>query len=677
MSDGVSENASGGGNDGGEPTIEMIATSAPAPVSTPAPFSPPNAPTASRGKGGIVAGTVLGLALLGGGGAFAYTQLVQEKSNTPVQAVESFYTSLANADALGLAETLEPGERDVFLDSVVPMVAEMNRLQVFDNADLKKVQGVSGSLTGFQASQKIVRSDLAEVTISSGTLTTNFDPKKLPFGKSLKDALGSVLDDAKTSSNTTKLGNPDSPFVVHKTGKRWYVSLNYSVAEGARRSTNESRGQQAFALPLRTGGVAAQGAKSPEEAVSAMMTAMADLDVERMVSLVPPDELPALQNYAGLWIKDAKANAAKASKNFDLNVRPKLRTQKIDDNRASVFVTDLPMDLKAKSDDFDLAVNYAAGKGDAKLTVGEEVSVDGTYAKGVLNGRLVATSVGKATIKVAKRDVSGTYDGTDGSKVRFHLDPKRNVTGSMDMADGTTGKLQLTNGDLQANFSAPDGTTGSVSSKGPTAKLALTFPDGSVSGFALADECLTVTTNGEEEPKKCGREEFASTFLGAIPVESQSALTPLLDRFFPSSKVARPATTSCRRTRPQPQIGFTTIKRNGAWFVSPTRTMLDAITASMKTLEPGDFDCYRTQFDALRDNLVQSMTARLNAASSLSDSFPAVTDSEASLGSFDVSDPSVPATELTDEELEKLFKELDAANSEAAAIDTSVPSSTP
>ena len=653
-----------------------------------------------RGKGGIIAGAVLGIGLLGGGGAFAYTQLIQEKGNTPETAVESFYMALANADAIGLAEALEPGERDVFIDSVVPMVAEMNRLKVFEGADLKKVQGVTGSLTGFKATHKLVRDDLAEVTISDGSLTTNFDPKKLPFGKSVKDALGDVLDEAEASSTTTKLANDGSPFVVHKTGKRWYVSINYSVAESARKSANEFD-EQAFALPLKAAGVPAKGAESPEAAVSEMLTAMADLNVERMVQLVPPDELPALQNYAGMWIEDAKKATAEANKNFDFNVRPKLKSESIGKDRALVTIDDLPMDLKVQNDDLDLRFNYADKKGDAKVKIAEgDIDFEGKYANGDFNGRLLVPDAGKATLKAIKKDISATYDGEDGSQVRIRYDAKKNLTASLNMSDGTAGNATLKGDDLQAQFSGSDGTTGTVTSKGSTAKAFVNFPDGSKSGFVLENECLTITTNDVQEEKKCGRDEVVKTFLGGLPPQSVAGANVVLDRFFPSSKRTKKPGVDCGRNRPRPKVGFVAIKRAGGWYVSPSRTMLDWITASMKTLEPGDFDCYGNQFAALRDNLEQQFNqltglSGLSGDSSDEDPFTTFDTLPAGQSDFDFDVDTLPTgqgdfnfdtlpsgdgsfdtnpitsdTSLSDEEFAKLLKELEESSAELNSLAT-------
>ena len=119
----------------------------------------------------------------GTGAQCSATQLAGPKGNSPEDAVEDLLTAVAKGDALGVAEALAPGERDVLIDSMVPMIEELRRLEVFDpSLDLNRVAGVNGSLVGFKATSTKLRDDLYAVRITDGTLTTRFDPAKLPLG---------------------------------------------------------------------------------------------------------------------------------------------------------------------------------------------------------------------------------------------------------------------------------------------------------------------------------------------------------------------------------------------------------------------------------------------------------------------------------------------------------------
>jgi hypothetical protein len=49
----------------------------------------------------------------------------------------------------------------------------------------------------------------------------------------------------------------------------------------------------------------------------------------------------------------------------------------------------------------------------------------------------------------------------------------------------------------------------------------------------------------------------------------------------------------------QPDLGFVVVRRDGLWYVSPTRTVLDAITATLKPLRPADLEAFEQLFGDL------------------------------------------------------------------------------
>jgi hypothetical protein len=572
-------------------------------------FNP--APKASKAPKLI--GIGLGVALLAGGGFYAYTQLVKEKSNTPTQAVESFYTALANGDAIGLAETLDPGERDILLDSVVPMVAEMNRLQFFEGADLRQIKGVKGSFTNYKATETKLagRDDLVEVTIKSGTLVTDFDPKALPLGKNIKDALKDVLDDSKKTSTTKQL--KDTPFVVHKTGSRWYVSANYSIGEAARRSNGKT-------TPLKTAGTVPNGAATPEAAVADMMQAVADINVKRMIELMPPSELPALQNYSDWFLPEMQQGIADVDLKqfYALKFTPQLRSESAGKGRATVFVEDLPMNLKVDTEIGKLTFNYKDSTFDLKGSTSNGDNVEAKYIRGDFNSRLMLTDGTKVTAKRTKNDFTGTFDGSDGSQGRATYVGGK-FDGSVNLEDGTNGTATFRDGQLIASVNASDGTKGTFNLNNKTKKVdgALTFSDGSQTTLKFADECLTIASNGEgDEQKACGKKEILDTFFGeaSAQLSDPRVFGQLgLDQFFPSeAKQTAEQKKTCARKLPQAKIGFSTVQIDGKWYVSPMRTMLDSITAQMKIYEPKDIDCLRTQFNQIAEQVRDQVESQLD-----------------------------------------------------------------
>ena len=474
-------------------------------------------------------GVGLGVLGLAGGAAFAFTQIKgTEKANTPEQAIETFYKSFENGDAIGLAKTLAPGERDVMLDSMVPMLAEMSRLKVLEkDFDPAKIKGYTAKLTAFKAKSTVVRPDLAHVVVTSGKLSTTFNPNDLPFGDFVRKLGGDDLKKSKATTQSSDIGSKaDNPFVVQKIGKRWYLSLNYSIAESARLQADEP-----YKVPLKGAGVAAKGAASPEAAVSDMMQAMADLNARRIIELLPPDEFAALHDYAGQFIVSADDGVKEVSKKYKLKVTPKLITSKIADDRVVVTVADLPFNLKVDDPELKVRANYAAKTLDA----------------------------------------------------------------SIDTKDGSKGKVTWKNKVLDGSFTTSEGET--VSAK-------------------YAKQCLTITVDGDEK-KGCGQEGLAKLFSDISGQEIDTS-TLNTDGLGFSSK--------CKPTnKGKPTIGFTVIKREGAWYVSPTRTMLDSVTAVMKKLEPKDIDCLRDQIETS----IKSITNQNNNPDAIDPTFIDPTDPNA------------------------------------------------
>ncbi len=471
LHDGPAAEATGAAVEATGPATE--ATGAAVAAASPAQDTVPPVPAVPKRRGGKIALAVVGVLGIGAGAAFAVTQLTgKEKANTPEEAVESFYRSVETGDFIGLAKTLAPGERDVMLDSMVPFVSELSRLEILEkNFDLNKVKGYKAKLTNYKASSKMLRPDLASVTVTGGDFSATFDPKDLPFGDFLRDQFGKQIDEAEasTSKSSLKLGTDDSPIVVQKIGNRWYLSLNYSIAEAARNDSEDP-----FAIPAKGGGVPAKGAKTPEQAVTDMMQASANLDLKRVIELLPPDEFAALHDYSGQFVPEVVSELVDIQKQYSFKLQPKLRSVSLANDRRLVQVIDIPMQFTATINEQKIDVSYANKAGKASFT----------------------------------------------------------------SAEGE---------DLSAEFK---------------------------------NNCLNLVLDGETK-NGCGRDGIAKllTDLSGTPIDLNSL----------------PATTSgidgpCAVTR-KAELGFTVIKRDGLWYVSPTRTMFDTMTATMKTLDRSNLDC--------------------------------------------------------------------------------------
>ena len=90
--------------------------------------------------------------------------------------------------------------------------------------------------------------------------------------------------------------------------------------------------------------------------------------------------------------------------------------------------------------------------------------------------------------------------------------------------------------------------------------------------FAVSyrDGCATLSGPGGEQERLCG-EDLQK---GGVP----GLLGPLTGGDVPHLDVE------------QPDLGFVTVRRDGEWYLSPTRTVIDNVTAFLKVLERDDLD---------------------------------------------------------------------------------------
>ena len=137
--------------------------SAPAEPMVSASLPGPTPPSAKRSKVAI-GGVALGVMGLIGGGVFAAQTLAGPSSNTPSEAVQQMTKAVAAGDVIAAMESLAPGERDVLLQSGVPLLEQLKRLDVLkSDLDLKAVKGATISFAGQTFTEVPVRDDIVNV----------------------------------------------------------------------------------------------------------------------------------------------------------------------------------------------------------------------------------------------------------------------------------------------------------------------------------------------------------------------------------------------------------------------------------------------------------------------------------------------------------------------------------
>jgi hypothetical protein len=282
--------------------------------------SPGNRVTNGGSGRTILIAVVSVLALVAAGFAVVNLQAGgQAGAESPEAAVEEMFGAIADEDAIGVMEEMVPAERDVLRSWFEDLESNLSELGILDDVDLGDVGGVdlevegSGGgadveVDGLQTSSEEVMPGVSRVTITGGRLSFETVPDAVPVGDVLEgliEANGGEVDIRRSSDEVDFAEEAEDEYadpvflVANEVDGRWYLSLSYTIAEYARLDSCED-------VPAEGSGVAPQGAASAEEAASEFLTAAADLDVERVISLLPPDSMGALQQYAPLFLDDAE-----------------------------------------------------------------------------------------------------------------------------------------------------------------------------------------------------------------------------------------------------------------------------------------------------------------------------------------------------------------------------------
>jgi hypothetical protein len=263
---------------------ELVATSA--------------SPKRSRGK---MVGALVGVAALLGAGAFAVSKLSGDNSasggaGSPAEVGDQLVKSLDGEDLLGIVDLLLPGERETFRQPLVDLNKELKRLEVTDSeVDLNKMPGIDITITDPTVrAQDTNVDDISTVNIT-GTATVAVNGKDLPIGQLLIDtAFGGDRPDVDENADERDF---DVDLTTVKQDGHWYLSLGYSLAQ-----------QMAGGRDIPTDGVEPVGADSPEGALDNLVMAAGDLNLERMIASLNPNEASALQRYAPLFLDDAQSS---------------------------------------------------------------------------------------------------------------------------------------------------------------------------------------------------------------------------------------------------------------------------------------------------------------------------------------------------------------------------------
>jgi hypothetical protein len=269
-----------------------------------------------RGKGPIIGAiaAVLVVAL----GVVA-TVLVLNRSSSdqagqdnPTQAATNLVNSLSQGDVLGVLESLTPAESALLVDFNAKTTQRLKELKVYkEDADPNKLHGAAVEAKDLKYDEKgaeKVNDHLTITKLVGGTVSLHADVNELPLTEEFMDAAfpdgmgeGSTDETVNIADVVKESGEPIRIATV-KVDDKWYPSLFYTVADYALLDAGEEWPSES---------IPNNGANSAEDAVKEMVQAAVNADVERVIELLPPDEMGALHD-AGPVLVEAAGNPSPA-----------------------------------------------------------------------------------------------------------------------------------------------------------------------------------------------------------------------------------------------------------------------------------------------------------------------------------------------------------------------------
>lgn len=229
---------------------------------------------ATAGVAALVGVGVLAISALSGGGA-----------NSAEDAVRQLASAIDAEDPLAAADVLAPSEvrsLRATLDTASRRAAELRLVETAGSP----LAGIDLSVEGLELDGEELADGFTRVYLRGGIRAST---NTVEFSELVQRA----IDEPSTSSDTVDLADLSpagiDPFVVAvREEGRWYVSAAYTVLEYIREANDAGPADYGSAIAQ----AAELGAESPEAAARAMADALVARDWTRVLSLLPPDEIP-------------------------------------------------------------------------------------------------------------------------------------------------------------------------------------------------------------------------------------------------------------------------------------------------------------------------------------------------------------------------------------------------
>lgn len=294
------------------------------------PFGYAAGPPPKKKRTGLVVTAIVVVVALAGGAAFFVWGLkksddVAAGAPSPAAAADALVQKLGSGDVISIMDGLAPAEAKLGKDYTATTVTELKRLEVLKpDADPNKVTGAELKVEGIkfdESKAEKVNDHLTINMLTEGKLTITSDIKKIPLTEKLVKALGAKIDEApKTETidiaEKIKTENKGEPIRIAtvKVGSDWYPSVFYTIADYALR-------EEKLEWPKQ--GIAPAGASSASDAAKQMVDAALAADLNKVIALLPPDELSVLQDVGPVLVQKAGRLPATGGKLISLETDSK------------------------------------------------------------------------------------------------------------------------------------------------------------------------------------------------------------------------------------------------------------------------------------------------------------------------------------------------------------------
>jgi hypothetical protein len=268
-----------------------------------------------KGKGPII-GAIAAVVVVAVG--VAATVLVLNRSeagsggeDNPTQAATNLVNSLSQGDVLGVLESLTPAESSLLVDFNAKTTKRLQELNVYKkDADPNKLHGATVQAADLKYDEKgaeKVNDHLTITKLIGGTVSFHADVNELPLTDefmqaAFPDGVNSKPTDEKIDIAKQVKENGGTPIRIAtvKVDDKWYPSLFYTVADYA--LADAGKKWPDTSIPNK-------GAASSDDAVKEMVQAAINQDAERIIELLPPDEMGALHDAGPAFLDELGGSA--------------------------------------------------------------------------------------------------------------------------------------------------------------------------------------------------------------------------------------------------------------------------------------------------------------------------------------------------------------------------------